>query len=75
MIVNSLNLEAIKLPELRQPHKHFRVEASTYMPKMATEHYRQEFCRVLDVVEAEINEHFQQESILTLQKLKNTLLS
>lgn len=30
VIVNSVNVEAIKVPELRQPPKRFRVEASTY---------------------------------------------
>lgn len=75
VIVNSLNLKAITVPELRQPPKRFRVEGSTNTSKTATEHYRDEFYQVLDVVEAELNERFQQEGILTLQKIENTLLT
>lgn len=50
MIVESLNLESIKVPEPRRLPKRFSTDASTYKPKPATEYYRVEFYQELDVV-------------------------
>lgn len=39
------------------------------------EHYRVEFYKILDTIDAQFTERFQQGGLLTLQKLENTLLS
>lgn len=43
VIVSSLNLEPMKVPGLKQLHKCFSGDESTYKPKTALEHFRVEF--------------------------------
>lgn len=74
-IVNSLDLEPIKVPHFRQPPKRLSGKANAHQPKTPMEHYRVEFYKVLDMVDSQLNDRFQQDGLLTLQTLENTLLT
>ena len=45
------------------------------MPKCAKDHHRGELFKVLVIVDAQLSEFFNQDDLLTLQKLEETLLS
>lgn len=49
--------------------------AEAHQPKSAKDHYREEFFKALDTVDAHFTERFNQDGLLTLQKLEETLLS
>ena len=73
-VVNSVDLEPITMPRVRQPPKCYG-ESSGFSPKTPIEYYRVEFYKVLDTIHTQFTERFQQGGLLTLQKLENTLLS
>ncbi|XP_051797058.1 zinc finger MYM-type protein 1-like [Acanthochromis polyacanthus] len=74
-VVNSLDLEPITMPRVRQPPKRYSGESSGFGPKTPAEFYRVEFYKVLDTIHTQFTERFQQGGLSILQKLENTLLS
>lgn len=74
-MVQSLGVKPITIPQTRPPPKRFIEGAEAHQPKSAMDHYRGEFFKVLDTVDAQLSELFNQDDLLTLQKLEETLLS
>lgn len=74
-MVQSLGIKPITIPQSRPPPKCFTGGAEAHQPKSAKDHYRVEFFKVLDTVDAQFTERFGQDDLLTLQKLEETLLS
>ncbi|KAI3376163.1 hypothetical protein L3Q82_016688, partial [Scortum barcoo] len=68
-------VKPIIIPQARPPPKHFIEGADAHQPKSAKDYYREEFFKVLDIVDAQLSELFNQDDLLTLQKLEETLLS
>ncbi|XP_035991961.1 zinc finger MYM-type protein 1-like [Fundulus heteroclitus] len=73
--VQSLGVKPITVTQRRPPPKRFTEGAKTHQPECAKDHYRGEFFKVLDVVDAQLTGLFNQDDLLTLQKLEETLLS
>ncbi|XP_027882815.1 zinc finger MYM-type protein 1-like isoform X1 [Xiphophorus couchianus] len=73
--VQSLGVKPITVTQRRPPPKRFTEGAKTHQPECANDHYRGEFFKVLDVVDAQLTGLFNQDDLLTLQKLEETLLS
>ena len=74
-VVQSLGVKPITIPQTRPPPKRFIEGAEAHQPKSAKDHYRGEFFKVLDIVDAKLSKLFNQDDLLTLQKLEETLLS
>lgn len=68
--MESLDLEPITVPQIRQPPKRLRGQADAYRDQTPMEHYRVEYYKVLDVADSQLADRFQQDGLLTLQKLK-----
>lgn len=74
-MVNSLGIEPIQIPHQRWPPKRYAGGASQHTPKSPEEHYRAEFYRVLDSVDVQFQERFNQPDLGVLQKLEEILLT
>ena len=62
----------ITIPQTRPPPKCLIEGAEEHQPKSAKDHNRGEFFKVLDIVDAQLSELFNQDDLLTLQKLEET---
>ncbi|KAK0146632.1 Zinc finger MYM-type protein 1 [Merluccius polli] len=74
-MVQDLDLEPINLPRSRQPPKRFTGQSEGRRPNSAEEHYRAEYFEVLDLINAQLKDRFQQGGLLNLESLENTLLT
>lgn len=74
-MVQSLGIKPISTPQSRPPPKRFTGGAEAHQPVSAMDHYRVEFFKVLDTVDAKFTELLNQDGLLTMQKLEETLLS
>ncbi|XP_073325865.1 deoxynucleoside triphosphate triphosphohydrolase SAMHD1-like [Pagrus major] len=74
-VVQSLGVKPITIPQTTPPPKRFIKGVEAHQPKSAKDHYRGGFFKVLDIVDAQLSELFNQDDLLTLQKLEETLLS
>nr|XP_005755119.1 PREDICTED: zinc finger MYM-type protein 1-like [Pundamilia nyererei] len=74
-MVNSLGIEPIQIPHQRRPPKRYVGGASQHTPKSPEEHYRAEFYKVLDSVDVQFQERFNQPDLGVLQKLEEILLT
>ncbi|XP_035984432.1 zinc finger MYM-type protein 1-like [Fundulus heteroclitus] len=67
--VQSLGVKPITVTQRRPPPKRFTEGAKTHQPECAKDHYRGEFFKVLDVVDAQLTGLFNQDDLLTLLKV------
>lgn len=74
-MVDSLGIEPIQIPHQRQPTKRYTGGASQHTPKSPEAHYRTEFYKMLDSVDVQFKERFNQTDLDVLQKLEETLLT
>ena len=74
-MVQSLGVKPNTTLQSRPPPKRFTGGAEAHQPKSAKDHYRVDFFKVLDTVDAQFTELFNQDGLLTMQKLEETLLS
>ena len=72
-MVESLDLEPITVPQIRNPSAYTEKQMHTGPTPM--EHYRVEYYKVLDIADSQLADRFQQDGLLILQKLENTLLT
>ncbi|KAK0138026.1 Zinc finger MYM-type protein 1 [Merluccius polli] len=65
----------ITTPQSRIPPKWFTGGTEAHQPKSAKDNYRVEFFKVLDTIDAQFTELFNQDGLLTMQTLEETVLS
>ncbi|KAK0152297.1 Zinc finger MYM-type protein 1 [Merluccius polli] len=74
-MVESLGIEPIQVPHQRPPPKRYTGGASQYIPKTTVEHYRVEYYRMLDCVDAQFEARFNQPDLKILQELDDMLVT
>lgn len=75
-MITKLNIEPITMPHIRRPPKRFIGNVTTALtPTTPEEHYRADFFKVLDTVDIQLKERFDQGSLKTLTKLEEALLT
>lgn len=74
-MVDSLGIEPIQMPHQRQPPKWYTGRASQHAPKSPEEYYRIEFYKMLDTVDLQFTERFNQTDLQILLKLEKVLLT
>ncbi len=70
-----LDLSPIALPRTRNPPKRLTGQACAHVHSSPSEYYKTEFYKVLDVVDMQFRERFEQEGLLMLRNLENILLT
>lgn len=69
------DLSPIALPRTRNPPKRLTGQACAHVHSSPSEYYKMEFYKVLDVVDMQFRERFEQEGLLMLRNLENILLT
>lgn len=72
---DSLGIEPIQTLHQRKPPARFTGKASQLKPKTPQEYYRIEFFKVLDSLDVQFKERFNQPDLQILSKLENVLLT
>lgn len=72
---NSLNLSPVEMPRVWNPPKRLSGQGSAYVPTSSAEYFRTEYFKVLDVVNVQFQERFEQEGLLTISALEKVLLT
>ncbi|XP_031727537.1 zinc finger MYM-type protein 1-like [Anarrhichthys ocellatus] len=74
-MVEKLGLEPVQIPQQRAPPKRFTGKASHHQAKTPEEYYRVEFFKLLDCLDLQFSERFNQPDLEKLRKIENILLS
>lgn len=74
-MTDSLGIEPIQIPHQRNPPKRFTSRASQHKPKTPEEYYRIEFFKVLDSLDVQFKERFNQPDLQILRKVEKVLLT
>ena len=72
--VTSLKLSQIQMPRIRKPPKRLTGQSEAHVPTSSLEYFRGEFFKVLDTVDVQFKERFQQESLEIYEQSENVLL-
>jgi len=72
---NSLNLSPIEMPRARKSPKRLSGQGSAHVPSSSPDFFRTEFFKVLDVVNMQFQERFEQEGLLTISSIEKVLLT
>lgn len=75
LMVETLEIEPIEIPHQRKPPKRFTGGASPHKPKTPEEYYRIEFFKVLDSLDMQFKERFNQPDLEKLKQIENVLLT
>lgn len=71
----SLGLTPISSPRHHRPPKRFTGSAPAHVYATPFDYYRAEYYKVLDVVDVQIKERFEQEGLKMIRNLENVLLT
>lgn len=74
-ITSTAGIEPIRMPHVRRPPKRFTGNAAAFVPASAEEHYRIDFFKMLDAVDMQLTERFDQSSLQVLNELERVLLT
>lgn len=74
-MVTKLNIVPITMPHIRRPPKRFTGNATAYSSTTPEDYYRADFFKVLDVVDMQMKEKFDQSGLEVLAKLEKVLLT
>lgn len=74
-MVTTLELRKIQVPRLRKPPQRLGGAANMHIPDTAVEYYRAQYFSMLDTVNAQLEDRFNQESMDVIQKLEEVLLT
>lgn len=61
--------KTIRMPHIRRPLQRYRGNAAMFTPASAAEHYRVEYFKLLDAIDVQLTERFDQRSFDILKKL------
>ncbi|CAL9706252.1 unnamed protein product [Knipowitschia caucasica] len=73
-LIVSVGLQPIEIPHLRKPSKRFS-DGTPYRPSSPEEYFRIEYFKVLDVVDLQMKERFNQPDLEKLIQIENVLLT
>lgn len=70
-----LDIEPVQMPHIRRPPQRYTGNAPAFRPTSTEEYFRIEFFKLLDAVDVQLAERFDQDSFHTLSKLERVLIS
>lgn len=74
-MVEALEIEQIQMPRQRKPPAQFTSGTRYHNPKSPEEYYRAEYYKMLDCVDVQFGEKFNQPDLQVVQMLEETLLT